>query len=113
MKLVLEAATEFGMLAMLVLAILTPFGMFMTAVWFVIKKIFSDQEGNTMIEYALLAAFVSVCAVFASTWVGNPITTGGGASMIFYRAGHIGSCLQDYWNNGTFSSGNCNIMRGH
>jgi len=38
-----------------------------------LKRLFRDEEGATMIEYALLAALISVVAIVAITTVGNNV----------------------------------------
>jgi len=38
-----------------------------------LKRLFRDEEGATMIEYALLAALISVIAILAITDVGEAV----------------------------------------
>jgi len=38
-----------------------------------LKRLFRDEEGATMIEYALLAALISIIAILAITAVGQNV----------------------------------------
>ena len=40
-----------------------------------LKKFFKDERGEDMIEYALLAAFISIIAIIAVKLVGTKVLT--------------------------------------
>ena len=72
------------------------------------KAILRDRRANAMIEYALLAAFVSCAAVAAAPLFGNWQSSGTGISMIFHRVALFGQCVLD-----GLGSGSCNALQGH
>ena len=41
----------------------------------VIKKLFSDEEGATMVEYALMVALIAVVCIAAVTTLGSGAST--------------------------------------
>jgi pilus assembly protein Flp/PilA len=50
-----------------------------------VKRLFSDESGASMVEYGLLVALIAVVAVVAVTALGNAVT-----DKFSYTAGVIG-----------------------
>ena len=54
-----------------------------------LKRLFKDEEGATLVEYALLVAFIAIVALTGVTFLGQQISD-------FFNA--IGNALQGWGN---------------